>query len=262
MHLVIVESPTKAKALRGFLGREYRVLASMGHVRDLPLKQLGVDVDHNFQPTYHLRKRAGKVLKRLRETVDAASDIYLATDPDREGEAIAWHVLQAAKIRGKPVHRVTFHEITPQAIKAALASPGSLDMDLVNAQKARRVLDRLVGYQVSPVLWKAIKGRKGLSAGRVQTVALRLVVERDREIESFVPVEYWTLDAEFSKVNDDRRFRARPTPRPSSKRWREPTIGCSRSRNSANPANPTHPTPPAPFSRTQPTVCIGAQTGR
>jgi DNA topoisomerase-1 len=209
MHLVIVESPTKAKALRGFLGREYRVLASMGHVRDLPLKQLGVDVDHNFQPTYHLRKRAGKVLKRLRETVDTASDIYLATDPDREGEAIAWHVLQAAKIRGKPVHRVTFHEITPQAIKAALASPGSLDMDLVNAQKARRVLDRLVGYQVSPVLWKAIKGRKGLSAGRVQTVALRLVVERDREIESFVPVEYWTLDAEFSKVNDDRRFRAR-----------------------------------------------------
>ncbi len=209
MHLVIVESPTKAKALRGFLGRDYRVLASMGHVRDLPLKQLGVDVEHSFRPTYHLCKGARKVLKRLRETVEKASDIYLATDPDREGEAIAWHVLQAAKIRGKPVHRVTFHEITPQAVKAALSAPGSLDMDLVNAQQARRILDRLVGYQVSPVLWKAIKGRKGLSAGRVQTVALRLVVEQDREIENFTPVEYWTLETEFSKVNDDRRFRAR-----------------------------------------------------
>ncbi len=209
MHLVIVESPTKAKALRGFLGRGYRVLASMGHVRDLPPKQLGVDVEHNFRPTYHLSKGAGKVLKRIRETLDDTSAVYLATDPDREGEAIAWHVLQAAKIRGKPVHRVTFHEITPQAVKAALAAPGSLDMDLVNAQQARRVLDRLVGYQVSPVLWKAVKGRKGLSAGRVQTVALRLVVERDREIENFVPVEYWTLDAEFSKVDDERRFRAR-----------------------------------------------------
>jgi DNA topoisomerase-1 len=209
MHLVIVESPTKAKALRGFLGRSYRVLASMGHVRDLPLKQLGVDVDHDFRPTYHLRKGARKVLERLRETVGEASAIYLATDPDREGEAIAWHVLQATKIRDKPVLRVTFHEITPQAVKAALSAPGSLDMDLVNAQQARRVLDRLVGYQVSPVLWKAIKGRKGLSAGRVQTVALRLVVERDREIECFVPVEYWTLEAEFSKIDDDRRFRAR-----------------------------------------------------
>jgi DNA topoisomerase-1 len=209
VHLVIVESPTKAKALQGFLGRGYRVLASMGHVRDLPLKELGVDVAHDFRPTYHLRKGARKVLKRLRETLGEASTIYLATDPDREGEAIAWHVLQALQIRDKPVHRVTFHEITPQAVQTALAAPGSLDMDLVNAQQARRVLDRLVGYQVSPVLWKAIRERKGLSAGRVQTVALRLVVEREREIENFVPVEYWTLDAEFSKVHDDRRFRAR-----------------------------------------------------
>jgi DNA topoisomerase-1 len=209
MDLIIVESPTKAKALRGFLGRGYRVVASMGHIRDLPPKELGVDVEHGFRPTYHLRKGGRKVLKQLRESLAGASTIYLATDPDREGEAIAWHVLEALKVRDLPVRRITFHEITPQAVNTALSNAGSLDMDMVNAQQARRVLDRLVGYQVSPVLWKAIKGRRGLSAGRVQTVALRLIVERDREIEDFVPVEYWTLDAEFSKVDDERRFRAR-----------------------------------------------------
>ncbi len=212
MDLIIVESPTKAKALRGFLGRGYRVLASMGHVRDLPPKQLGVDVARNFRPTYHQRKGARKTIARLREGAEDATTVILATDPDREGEAIAWHVTQAIKaaLKGKPLRRVTFHEITPQAVKAALADPGELDMDMVNAQQARRVLDRLVGYQVSPVLWKAIRGRKGLSAGRVQTVALRLVVERDREIEAFVPQEYWTLDAELSKADDEKhRFRAR-----------------------------------------------------
>ena len=211
MNLVVVESPTKAKALRGFLGRGYRVLASMGHVRDLPRKRLGVDVERDFRPTYHLRRGAGKVLKRVRAAAAQADVLYLATDPDREGEAIAWHVTRAARsaLKGKDVRRVTFHEITPQAVQAALAAPGRLDMDLVNAQQARRILDRLVGYQVSPVLWKAIKGRKGLSAGRVQTVALRLVVERDREIEAFVSREYWTLDAELSKIDDERRFRAR-----------------------------------------------------
>jgi DNA topoisomerase-1 len=212
MDLIIVESPTKAKALRGFLGRGYRVLASMGHVRDLPSKQLGVDVEQDFRPTYHQIKKAAKTLKQIKEAAQEAATITLATDPDREGEAIAWHVIQAirAAIKGKPLRRVTFHEITPQAVQAALADPGELDMDLVNAQQARRVLDRLVGYQVSPVLWKAIRGRKGLSAGRVQTVALRLVVERDREIEAFVPQEYWTLDAELSKVDDEEhRFRAR-----------------------------------------------------
>ena len=212
MDLIIVESPTKAKALRGFLGRGYRVLASMGHVRDLPPKQLGVDVEQDFRPTYHQRKGARKTIARLREGAQEAATVILATDPDREGEAIAWHVTQAIRtsLKGKPLRRVTFHEITPQAVQAALANPGELDMDLVNAQQARRVLDRLVGYQISPVLWKAIRGRKGLSAGRVQTVALRLVVERDREIEAFVPQEYWTLDAELSKVDDEeRRFRAR-----------------------------------------------------
>ena len=212
MKLIIVESPTKAKALRSFLGHGYRVLASMGHIRDLPRKQLGVDVEHDFQPTYWYRRGGKKAANRLREAAEKASTIYLATDPDREGEAIAWHVVEAIRsaVRDKEVYRVTFHEITPEAVKTALASPGSLDMALVNAQQARRILDRLVGYKVSPVLWKAIKGRKGLSAGRVQTVALRLVVERDREIEDFDPEEYWLLEVELSKLADrDHRFRAR-----------------------------------------------------
>jgi DNA topoisomerase-1 len=212
MDLIIVESPTKAKALRGFLGRGYRVLATMGHIRDLPPKELGVDVAHDFRPTYWYRRGGKKVAKRLKEAADQASGVYLATDPDREGEAIAWHAIEAIKpaLRSKDARRVTFHEITPQAVKAAITSPGSLDMDLVDAQQARRILDRLVGYQVSPVLWKAIKGRKGLSAGRVQTVALRLVVERDREIEGFDPEEYWLLEIELSKITErDQRFRAR-----------------------------------------------------
>ena len=216
MNLVIVESPTKARALRGFLGRGHRVLASMGHVRDLPVRELGVDVANRFRPTYRLRKGARKIIARIREVAQDASVIVLATDPDREGEAIAWHVTQAVRkeLKGKQVVRATFHEITSQAVKAALATPAALDMDLVNAQQARRVLDRLVGYQVSPVLWRAVRGRKGLSAGRVQTVALRLVVERDRAIESFVPVEHWTLEAELSKREDarppdPRHFRAR-----------------------------------------------------
>jgi len=212
VNLIIVESPAKARALQGFLGREYRVMATMGHIRDLPPKKLGVDVERDFRPTYWYRRGGKKAARRLREAAEEASTIYLATDPDREGEAIAWHVAEAIApaLKGKRVCRVTFHEITRQAVKAAVARPGSLDMDLVDAQQARRILDRLVGYQVSPVLWKAIKGRKGLSAGRVQTVALRLVVERDREIEDFDPEEYWTLEVELSRVADrDRRFRAR-----------------------------------------------------
>jgi DNA topoisomerase-1 len=212
MDLIIVESPTKAKALRGFLGRDYRVLATMGHIRDLPPKELGVDVAHDFRPTYWYRRGGKKAAKRIKEAASQASGVYLATDPDREGEAIAWHVVEAIKpaLGSKDAHRVTFHEITSQAVKAAMARPGSLDTDLVDAQQARRILDRLVGYQVSPVLWKAIRGRKGLSAGRVQTVALRLVVERDREIEHFEAEEYWLLEIELSKITQrDQRFRAR-----------------------------------------------------
>jgi DNA topoisomerase-1 len=212
VNLIIVESPTKAKALRGFLGRDYRVLATMGHIRDLPPKELGVDVAHDFRPTYWYLRGGKKAAGRIKQAAGQANAVYLATDPDREGEAIAWHVVEAIKaaLQSKDARRVTFHEITGQAVKAALASPDSLDMDLVNAQQARRILDRLVGYQVSPVLWRAIKGRKGLSAGRVQTVALRLVVERDREIEGFDPEEYWLLEIELSKITErDHRFRAR-----------------------------------------------------
>ena len=200
--LVIVESPTKAKTLRKYLGSGYRVLASMGHVRDLPPKQLGVDVEHGFKPSYHLTRRGGKTLQELRLAIASSERVILATDPDREGEAIAWHIQEACKkeLRGKPVSRARFHEITESAVRAALADPQPLDMQLVDAQQARRVLDRLVGYEVSPVLWKGISGPKGLSAGRVQSVALRLVVERDREIENFKPEEYWTLQADLSKA--------------------------------------------------------------
>jgi len=208
--LIIVESPTKAKALRKFLGSGHIVRASMGHIRDLPKKQLGVDVENGFKPTYHLAPRARKMLVGLREAISKCDPVVLATDPDREGEAIAWHVAQACKkdLKGKTVLRTRFHEITPKAVKAALAQPESINMNLVDAQQARRVVDRLVGYQVSPVLWKGISGPKGLSAGRVQSVALRLVVERDREIENFNPEEYWSLEAELSKPKEE-HFRAR-----------------------------------------------------
>jgi DNA topoisomerase-1 len=210
--LLIVESPTKAKALRGYLGRGYTVRASMGHVRDLPRKELGVDTEAGFKPTYHLLPRGRKTLKGIREAILKSDRVVLATDPDREGEAIAWHVVQAcrAQLKGKPVLRARFYEITPLAVKAAMNELAELDMKLVNAQQARRVLDRLVGYQISPVLWKAIAGPKGLSAGRVQSVALRLIMERDREIEAFVPQEYWALDAELSPADrESARFKAR-----------------------------------------------------
>jgi len=212
MNLIIVESPTKAKALRGFLGRDFRVMATMGHIRDLPPKELGVDVGGNFRPTYWYRRGGKKLAHQLQEAADRATAVFLATDPDREGEAIAWHVVEAIQpsLAGKSTRRITFHEITREAVQAAVASPSALDMDLVDAQQARRILDRLVGYQVSPVLWKAIRGPKGLSAGRVQTVALRLVVERDRQIESFDSEEYWHLELELSKITQqDQRFRAR-----------------------------------------------------
>ena len=172
--LVIVESPTKARTLTPILGPEYIVRASMGHVRDLPDKALGVDVEDNFKPTYQLMRQKSKTVKALRDALANVDSVYLATDPDREGEAIAWHLVEALKLRGRQFQRVTFHEITPGAIKNAFSQPRSgLDMDLVNAQQARRILDRLVGYKVSPLLWKTTHGR---SAGRVQSVALRLVV--------------------------------------------------------------------------------------
>jgi len=204
--LVIVESPAKAKTISSVLGRDYIVRASLGHVRDLPNDELGVDVEHNFKPTYHVLRAKSKTIKQLRAALADADELYLATDPDREGEAIAWHLLQVLKPQ-VPVRRVMFHAITPADIQAAFNQPRTLDNHLVNAQQARRVLDRLVGYQVSPLLWKSTGGK---SAGRVQSVALRLVVEREREIRNFGPQEYWSIHADLAKqIDHTQHFLAR-----------------------------------------------------
>ncbi|MDQ5852949.1 MAG: type I DNA topoisomerase, partial [Chloroflexota bacterium] len=206
--LVIVESPAKAKTIQKYLGPGFRVQASMGHVRDLPKSKFGVDVEHDFAPVYEVAEGKQKVVKDLQAAIRGASAIYLATDPDREGEAIAWHVAEAAKIpKSKPVYRVTFQEITKRAVEDAVAHPRAIDRHLVDAQQARRVLDRLVGYRLSPLLWDKV--RRGLSAGRVQSVAVRLVVEREREIENFKPEEYWTIEADLAKLTGKtQKFRA------------------------------------------------------
>jgi DNA topoisomerase-1 len=195
--LVIVESPAKARTLAKILGKDYSLKASLGHVRDLPKSRLGVDIEHGFKPKYVVSREKGKTVNELKKAVMAAATVYLATDPDREGEAIAWHLTEVTKRDKTPYRRVVFHEITKQAIERAFKAPGSIDMQLVNAQQARRILDRLVGYKLSPLLWRKV--RKGLSAGRVQSVALRVIVDREREIEQFVPVEYWTIEAELAK---------------------------------------------------------------
>lgn len=193
--LVIVESPAKAKTVGRFLGKGYTVKASVGHVRDLLRSELSVDIENNFQPKYRVPNEKRAVVKEIKALAKTAEEVYLATDPDREGEAIAWHLLEAAEIDPKIAKRVVFHEITQPAIEEAFSHPRGIDMNLVNAQQGRRILDRLVGYSLSPLLWEKVRSR--LSAGRVQSVALRLVVEREREIESFVPQEYWTIQAEF-----------------------------------------------------------------
>jgi len=205
--LVIVESPAKARTVGRFLGKGYTVKASIGHVRDLLRSQLSVDVENDFTPRYRVPKEKKQVVKELQELVKTHEEIYLATDPDREGEAIAWHLLEAAKIPTKLARRVAFHEITEPAIAEAFSHSRAIDMDLVNAQQARRILDRLVGYSLSPLLWRKVRSR--LSAGRVQSVALRLVVEREREIEAFVPVEYWTIAAELQPAGLKETFLAR-----------------------------------------------------
>ena len=193
--LVIVESPAKAKTVGRFLGKGYTVRASVGHVRDLLRSQLSVDVENNFEPKYRVPNEKKEVVKELKKLAKTAEEIYLATDPDREGEAISWHLMEAAEIEPAHTKRVVFHEITEPAIKEAFSHPRNINMDLVNAQQARRVLDRLVGYSISPILWEKVRSR--LSAGRVQSVALRIIVERERVIEDFIPVEYWTIGAEF-----------------------------------------------------------------
>ncbi len=205
-NLVIVESPAKARTISRFLGNGYRVRASVGHIRDLPARQMGVDIENDFRPHYVIAPKKNKVVKELRADAASASAIFLATDPDREGEAISWHLLAAldTSIRGKPVQRVEFHEITRDAIARAFASPREINQQLVDAQQARRVLDRLVGYTISPLLRKKVNA-KNLSAGRVQSVAVRLVVERERAIGAFVAVEYWSIEAELQKQTSDNR---------------------------------------------------------
>jgi len=205
--LVIVESPAKARTVGRFLGKGYTVKASVGHVRDLLRSQLSVDVENDFLPKYRVPNEKKTVVKELKQLAKEHSEIYLATDPDREGEAISWHLMEAASIEPNRTKRVVFHEITEPAIKDAFSHPRPIDMDLVNAQQARRILDRLVGYSISPILWEKVRSR--LSAGRVQSVALRLIVEREREIDAFVPVEYWSIAAELKPEGGKQSFVAK-----------------------------------------------------
>ena len=202
-YLVIVESPAKVKTIKKFLGSNYVVTASNGHVRDLPKSQLGVDVEHDYEPKYITIRGKGEILANLRKEVKKADKVYLATDPDREGEAISWHLSQALKLENKKTYRISFNEITKNAVKASLKNAREIDMDLVEAQQARRVLDRIVGYRISPLLWAKVK--RGLSAGRVQSVALRIIADREEEINAFIPEEYWTLDANL-KVEGEKKL--------------------------------------------------------
>lgn len=206
-YLVIVESPAKVKTIKKFLGKNYEVVASNGHVRDLPKSQMGIDVEHDFEPKYITIRGKGDILAKLRREVKKADRVYLATDPDREGEAISWHLSQALKLEDKDVQRITFNEITQNAVKASLKQPRSIDMNLVDAQQTRRILDRMVGYEISPVLWAKVK--RGLSAGRVQSVALRIICDREEEINAFIPEEYWTLDAELNIKGEKKTLMAK-----------------------------------------------------
>lgn len=192
-NLVIVESPAKVKTIKKFLGSNYEVMASNGHVRDLPKSTMGFDAEHDFEPKYITIRGKGELLASLRKEAKKATTVYLATDPDREGEAISWHLSAALKLEEKQVHRITFNEITKKAVKESIQHPREINMDLVNAQQTRRILDRMVGYRISPLLWKKVK--RGLSAGRVQSVALRIICDREAEIAAFIPEEYWSLDA-------------------------------------------------------------------
>ncbi len=206
-YLVIVESPAKVKTIKKFLGSNYTVAASNGHVRDLPKSQLGIDVEHDYEPKYITIRGKGDILASLRKEVKKADKVYLATDPDREGEAISWHLAAALKLDQKKMCRITFNEITKNAVKASLKAPREIDMDLVDAQQVRRILDRMVGYRISPLLWAKVK--RGLSAGRVQSVALRIIADREEEIDAFIPEEYWSLDAVFSIKGEKRPLKAK-----------------------------------------------------
>ena len=192
-YLVIVESPAKVKTIKKFLGAKYEVMASNGHVRDFPKSQFGIDVDHDYEPKYITIRGKGDILAGLRKEAKKADKVYLATDPDREGEAISWHLSKALGLDSKKMYRITFNEITKTAVRESIKNAREIDMDLVDAQQARRMVDRMVGYRISPILWAKVK--RGLSAGRVQSVALRIIADREEEINAFVPEEYWSLDA-------------------------------------------------------------------
>ena len=205
-NLVIVESPAKAKTIEKFLGKDFKVASSFGHIADLPSKELGIDIDGDFLPKYEVSKDKKPVVKVLKDLAKNADTVWLASDEDREGEAIAWHLAQTLKLDMAKTKRIVFHEITKSAIEKAVQTPRSIDYDLVDAQQARRVLDRIVGYELSPVLWRKVKG--GLSAGRVQSVSVRLIVEREREIQDFNPKSSYRIDAEF-KTSKDQIFKAK-----------------------------------------------------
>ena len=206
-YLIIVESPAKSKTIKKFLGNNYKVVASMGHIRDLPKSQLGVDIENDFEPKYINIRGKAPLINELKKEAKNAKKVFLATDPDREGEAISWHLAYLLDIPKKNLYRITFNEITESAVKNAIANPCEIDMNLVDAQQARRVLDRIVGYQISPLLWKNVK--KGLSAGRVQSVALKMIVDREEEIEKFIPEEYWSLTANLEDTNSKKSFEAK-----------------------------------------------------
>lgn len=205
--LVIVESPAKANTIKKFLGGSTKVVASMGHIRDLPKSKMGIDIEHDFEPEYINIRGKGDLIKSLKQDAKKAKKIYIATDPDREGEAIAWHLATILKEEENKITRVTFNEITKGAVQKAIKEPRDIDINLVDAQQARRVLDRIVGYKMSPVLWKKVK--RGLSAGRVQSVAVKLIVDREEEIENFVPEEYWNLYANLQETESKKEFEAR-----------------------------------------------------
>ncbi|MBT8366159.1 MAG: DNA topoisomerase I, partial [Deltaproteobacteria bacterium] len=191
--LVVVESPTKVRTIKKYLGNEYNVAATVGHIKDLPDKEMGIDVENGFKPKYKYIPGKQKVVRGLKQAAGDTNDVFLAPDPDREGEAIAWHTAEVLKKKGRNFYRVLFHELTKNSIRNAMAQPEELDRSKYEAQQARRILDRLVGYQVSPLLWRKVKG--GLSAGRVQSVAVRIICERERVIQAFVPQEYWSIAA-------------------------------------------------------------------
>ena len=205
--LIIVESPAKANTIKKFLGGNTKVVASMGHIRDLPKSKLGVNIENDFEPEYINIRGKGDLIKSLKKEAGKAKKVYLATDPDREGEAIAWHLAHILELDEKEKNRVTFNEITKNAVQEAIKEPRTLDRNLIDAQQARRVLDRIVGYQISPLLWKKV--RRGLSAGRVQSVAVKLIVDREEEIEKVIPEEYWNIYAHLAKQNTKSKFEAK-----------------------------------------------------